>query len=173
MQCIGYLEELYPTLRLMRSAHLRHFSKKSIQSKHLLGERPTKKVHVRPSYAIKIPRALPNLKVGYVNSVSIHLLCRGERGQRLKIFEPSWSQIMSTFIYKRQLECPPPLVSCLFILQRSVHSSPLHLSLNVLLLTARSNPCRGRWPQRKLFRCMSCTRRLSRSRSRGGGISKA
>ncbi len=98
MQCIGYLEELYPTLRLMRSAHLRHFSKKSIQSKHLLGERPTKKVHVRPS-CDQIPRALPNLKVGYVNSVSVHLLCRGERGQRLKKFEPSWSQIMSEHLH--------------------------------------------------------------------------
>lgn len=57
-------------LRLVRGAHLRHFLK------------IYRNVKVAPICVIKIPRALPNLESGYIDSVFIRLLCRGERGHR-------------------------------------------------------------------------------------------
>jgi hypothetical protein len=66
-------------LRLVRGAHLRHFLKNYRPPRRAAA---TENVKVAPICVIKIPRALPNLESGYIDSAFIRLLCRGERGHR-------------------------------------------------------------------------------------------
>jgi hypothetical protein len=150
-----------------------------------------------PICAIKVPRALPHSESSYVDSVIICLPSLSQCGQ-LEL-DSHGSDVVPYTERERSLsstkETHEPIAKFKVVndaftylngnlndsqsigIMHSLHPpkvcSPPHLSFNVLLSTARSNPCRGWWPWRKLYRRMSRTRRLSRSYSRGCGISKA